>query len=125
MILTVLAKEEGRRGAVVHVAIRGEATAIDFSAGRNTHFDTLLGAGWEKLKIILNADDLMYVDSAAIGWLIGVQRQMRAEGGLLVMHSVQPIVGNMLRLLKIERVVPVLENVDAARAHVGSATVVA
>jgi anti-anti-sigma factor len=92
---------------VVHVAAHGEAHSIDFTASAPAHFDGLLGGEWAGNRILLNMDNVPYLVSAAIGWLLNSQKQFRANGGMLVLHSVQPNVLNILKLLKVERVVPI------------------
>lgn len=92
---------------VVHVAAHGEAHSSDFSASTMAHFDGLLGGSWAGNRVLLNMDNVPYLVSAAIGWMLNSQKQFRAAGGMLVLHSVQPNVLNILKLLKVERVVPI------------------
>lgn len=100
---------------VVFAAAYGNATARDFPTPETVHFDRLLGVDWAAARIVLDMDAVSYVDSSAIGWLLGVQKRFRESGGRLVMHSVQPHVKNILSLLKIEKIVPVAADLDAAR----------
>jgi len=102
--------------SVTRLAAYGEATASDFPNPDNFHFDKLLGPSWRSQRVALDMDAVPYLDSAAISWLIGSQKQFRDAGGFLVLHNVQPHVRNILHLLKVERVVPVCEDVDAAKA---------
>ena len=101
---------------IAHLAARGDATAADFPYAQQSLFEPLLGPKWAAARVLLNMDDVPYLDSSAIGWLIGMQKQFRAAGGMLVLHSVQTPVRNVLSLLKIERVVPIAADADAARA---------
>ena len=93
----------------------GEATARDFPSTAHVHFDALIGADWARHTVILDMDAVSYVDSSAIGWLIQSQKQFRDAGGMLVLHSVQPHVRDVLKLLKIQRVVPIAR--DATECH--------
>lgn len=102
-------------GGVVHLAARGEAAAGHMPAAGFGNFEALLGPDWVSRKLMMNMEDVPYLASAAIGWLITVQKQLRTEGGMLVMYGVQPAVRNVLNLLKVERVVPVAK--DAAEAR--------
>ncbi len=110
--LSVISKDPT---GVVFVAGYGEATATDFPSAQHLHFDNLLGADWAAQRVALDMDAVPYLDSSAIGWFIQAQKQFRASGGLLVLHSVQPHVRNILTLLKIEKVVPIGSDMAAAR----------
>jgi anti-anti-sigma factor len=101
---------------VVHAAAAGNATARDFATPESVHFDTILGKNWGVHQVILDMDEVPFIDSSAIGWLIHAQKTFRGAGGRLVLHSVQPQVRNILTLLKLERVVPIAQ--DAASAAV-------
>ena len=108
--LAVISRDSG----IVFAAAYGEATAADFPAIEQLHFKDLLGAAWVAQRVVLDMDAVPYLDSSAIGWLINVQKQFRAGGGRLALHSVQPHVRNILNLLKVEKVVPI--GADAAAA---------
>ena len=99
---------------VVCVAGYGEATASDFPTQQHMHFDMILGADWATRRVALDLDAVPYLDSSAIGWFIQVQKQFRSAGGLLALYSVQPHVRNILHLLKIERVVPIANDLPNA-----------
>ncbi len=102
-------------GGAVFAAAYGDATARDFPTPETVHFDQLLGADWASNRVALDMDAISYVDSSAIGWLLGLQKKFGENGGRLVLHSVQPHVKNILSLLKIEKIVPVAADLDAAR----------
>ena len=101
---------------IAHVTAAGEATAVDFQLAGAHHFDSLLGNEWESRLVLLNMEQVSYIDSSAISWLITAQRSFRGGGGKLVLHSLAPAVRNILNMLKIERVVPLAANAAAGRA---------
>ena len=101
---------------IVLAAGYGQATSQTFASMEQILFDALLGGGWAAQTVLLDMDAVPFVDSCAIGWLIKCQRQFKAGGGTLVLHSLQPNVRNVLSLLKIERVVPIAVDEAAARA---------
>ncbi len=101
---------------LVHVTAEGSITAIDFPTGSKDPFETLLGAGWKNNRVVLDFVAVTYIDSSAVGWLIGAHRAFKEGGGRLVVHSVQPTVRQILDVLKVGRVVPLADNEAAARA---------
>ena len=103
-------------GGITRVAARGEATARDFPINQ-MHFDALLGADWASKRVVVSMDDVPYLDSAAIGWLITVHKQFKNAGGRLALYALQPAVKNVLTLLKVERVVPMFADAALAEKH--------
>lgn len=110
--LAVISRETS---GIILVAAYGEATVLDFPSADHVQFDKLLGPTWNQQRIVLDMDAVPYLDSSAIGWLINAQKQFRAAGGGLVLHSVQPHVKNILSLLRIEKVVPIAIDATAAK----------
>jgi len=103
---------------VVLIAAKGEARFSDFflpGGNPRIHFDQLFGADWSKQKILLSMEDVSYLVSSAIGWLIASQKEFKANGGHLIIHSVQPSVLGILNLIKVERVVPIAQDLEAGR----------
>lgn len=100
---------------VVEVAAQGDSAFTTPAPGAHVQFDTLLGADWNSRRVLLNMERAAYIDSACIGWLIASQKNFRANGGEMVLHSVQPAVRNVLELLKIGRVVPIAADAATGR----------
>ena len=107
---------------LIHARAEGTITAHDFPAGRVDPLEALLGANWKAGRVVIDFSSVRYVDSSAVGWLIGAQRAFREGGGRMVLFGVQPVVRQIFDVLKVGRVVPIAENVAAARELVLSAT---
>jgi anti-sigma B factor antagonist len=105
------------KDGVVRVAADGNITTADFHGG-NAHnpLETVLGATWFTNRVLLDLGQTDYIDSSAIGWLIGSHKAFKQGGGGLVVHSVQPSVKQILDLLKIERVVRICADEAQARS---------
>jgi len=69
--------------------------------------------------VLLDLGQVSYIDSSAIGWLIGTQKSFRDKGGSFAVFHLQPAVRQVLDLLKVGRVVPLCENEQTARTAVG------
>jgi len=104
-----------RKAGVVEVRAEGEATARDFPTQNYNPLEAIVGPGWNSQRILIDFGRTGYVDSSAIGWLISVQKALRQGGGMLVLHSVQPQVRQLLDMLKIDRLMALAENLAAAR----------
>jgi anti-anti-sigma factor len=109
--LSFVSEEAG----VVHLAAEGDVTAVDLHAAAVSPFQVILGQTWNTRRILLNMENVSYLDSCGIGWLISTQKAFRAAGGYLAMHSLQPQVRHLLNLLKLDRVVPMADGAAAGR----------
>ena len=108
---------------VAHLAGEGEATSTDFVPGALNPLEAVLGPGWNSRRVIVNMDQVTYLDSSAIGWLITSQKAFRAAGGYIVLHSLQPRVKQVLAMLRFERVVPLADNAEAAREMIAAGAI--
>ena len=63
----------------------------------------LLGPGAYARHVALDLSDSPYMDSSGVGWLLTCHKRLREAGGRLIVHGAQPVVANMLRLLKLDR----------------------
>ena len=104
------------RDGYVRVATDGPMSAGDFVPEHKNPFELLLGDNWATHRVLLNLDQTTFIDSSAIGWLIGCQKDFKNAGGSLVVHSIRPAVRQILDLLKIGRIVPLADNEPRGKA---------
>lgn len=105
----------------VRMAARGRITAMDLaSTGRNPISETL-GQGWSANQVMVDLSHTDYIDSSAIGWLIQTNTEFKRNGGALVLHSIPPMVQQVLGLLKIGSLIPLKDNEAAAHAYLSGA----
>ncbi len=96
----------------------GCITQDDVSQQLNDPMRGLLGEQGFGRKVVLSLDGVEFVDSSGIGWLIASHKRFRKEGGKLVIHSVQPVVTEILKILKFHQVLVIAKNERAALAAV-------
>jgi anti-anti-sigma factor len=104
------------KDGIIRVTADGNITAGDFDAGGKNPFEQILGSNWKTNRVLLNFENVNYIDSSAIGWLISCHKAFKEGGGVLVVHSLQPTVRQILDVLKIGRVVPLVASEEEARA---------
>lgn len=109
------------RDGVVKIATQGNVTSADLDAAGPNPMEQILGKNWYQSRVLLDMSDTQYIDSSAIGWLIGSAKQLKDGGGRLVVYGVQPAVRQVLDLLKVGRVVPLVEDEVGARQVVDDA----
>ena len=96
------------RDGLVKIATQGNITSADIDAAGPNPLEKILGKNWSQMRVLLDLNDTQYIDSSAIGWLIGSGKHLREGGGTLVVYGVQPAVRQVLDLLKVGRVVPLV-----------------
>jgi len=84
-------------------------------------FESCLGKDWAAQNVLLDMERIDYLDSASVGWLIASQKAFRDAGGTLILYSLQPRIRQLLTMLRIERIVPLAEDLSAAQAMVCAA----
>ena len=59
-----------------------------------------------------------FIDSSGIGWLMVSHKRFLGAGGRLVLHSVPPMIAQVLRLLNLHTILAIEPDLAAARASV-------
>jgi anti-sigma B factor antagonist len=101
-------------GDFVEVQVKGSVTQKEVNPSLDPLGD-LLGPGGYGKCVVLDLSDAQYLDSSGVGWLLGCHKRFRQGGGKLVVHSLQPIVANVLRVLKLDTVLLLAPDGRAAR----------
>lgn len=98
----------------VRIAADGPLTSDNLEADANP-LAGLLGGSWGKHRILLDLAGADYIDSCAIGWLIETQRDLARTGGRLAVYNILPRVLRVLKILRIDTLVPLVDSELAAR----------
>lgn len=99
---------------VMCLQCEGKITQADFKPGIDLLIQTA-GQGIYARRVLLDLSRCEYMDSSGLGWLVTCHKRFNAEGGRMVLHSLPPLILQMLKMLRMERVFFVANNIDAAR----------
>ena len=102
-------------GDVVRLACEGEVTQQSLASGRD-ELREVLGPDGFKSPVLLSLASATYLDSSGISWLVIAHKHCVQAGGRLVIHSVPPLIDQVLRLLRMHTVLHLAANENAARA---------
>lgn len=80
------------------------------------------GEGYTSKKALLDLSGATYISSNGIGWLLGLNHKFNADGGLLVLHSVPPMVKQIFTLMKLGDVLKLADNLSDAEQRILQAT---
>ena len=89
-------------GDTFRVLVSGKIIQHDFGPVQEP-LEALVGPGIYSRQIELDMSDATYMDSSGVGWLLTCHKRVREAGGRLTITKIQPIIANMLRLLKLSR----------------------
>ena len=103
------------KSGYVRLATDGEITSQDFPDPGKNPLENLLGANWASNNLMLSLEKTGFIDSTAIGWLIDTQRKSKSAGGKFVVHSAPRRVREVFQLLKMDLVLNLKDNEEAAR----------
>ena len=106
---------------LVRVQAEGDITSQDFTAEGKNPFELVLGSRWAAHRVVVDMRGVPFLDSSAIGWFMTSRREFERGGGLIVLHSVQQRVRQVLDLLRVGRAVPLVADERAALAVVSAA----
>ena len=95
--------------------LKGRLVLGQESRGLLTMFDNLVASG--AARIVINLEQVNYVDSAGIGALIEIHRNIRAKGGSLKLCNLGP---KLRQALEIARLLPIFETCPTEAAAVAS-----
>jgi anti-anti-sigma factor len=74
-----------------------------------------LGPGAYAYKVLLDLSHTEHVDSSGVNWLLTLHRRTSEQGGRLVLHSLPPLVDNVLKVLRMNLVFEIAANKEAAQ----------
>jgi len=84
---------------IYRLALKGRLVLGDENIGFRTAIDNLLGAG--ATRIVVNLEQVNYVDSSGLGALIDVHRKTKAKGGRLMLTNLRPNFKHALETAKL------------------------
>ena len=70
--------------------------------------------------IILNLQDIAFVDSSALGLLVVAHQNLKLKEGRIGLVNPQPYVRQILDLANVPRMIPIFPSVDDAKAGIGN-----
>jgi anti-sigma B factor antagonist len=97
------------------LALKGRLVLGEESSGLRAMVDNLLAS--DVTRIVINLEQVNYVDSAGLGALIETHRKTKAKGGNLKLCSLGP---NLRHALEIARLLPIFETCPTETAAVAS-----
>jgi anti-sigma B factor antagonist len=102
-------------GGVVRVQAAGQITQGALAANPEP-MGTLLGEGGYGRRVALGLAETTFLDSSGMGWLLLCNKRFREADGRLVIHSVPPVVLDVIKVMRLDLVLKIAEDEAAALA---------
>jgi anti-sigma B factor antagonist len=102
------------------VAIQGDISQSRFPANVNNPLENVLGADCYQRRVLIDMEQAGYIDSSGIGWLMGCHKRFIAAGGLLVLHSLPPMVEQVIQLLRLHNILTIKPDQASALAQLST-----
>jgi anti-anti-sigma factor len=109
MKLTLLPSEDG----LTRLRTEGDITLFEVSGCPNP-LPEVLGPDCFRRKVLLSLEQSCFMDSAGVGWLVLAHKKFSEAGGLLVVHSLAPMVHHTFELLQIASILHVADDEESA-----------
>lgn len=111
MELKLVSKEAG---SLLLMATSGRITQDSVSSSQDA-FVQAGGDGVYACHILLNLQDSEYMDSSGVSWLLQCHKRCRNAGGSLVIHSIPPMIQQILKVLRMNLVLKLADTEQDAR----------
>ena len=101
-------------GDVLRVAAKGPV--VQGTLLGSDPMGKILGHASYDRKVLLSLADVTLFDSTALGWLLQCNKRSREAGGVLVIHSIPPVVLDMMKVMGLSQVLKLAEDEQSALA---------
>lgn len=91
------------REEAVWLTLNGQITQRELPTTHDPLLD-LLGPDVYRRQIRLDLSEASYLDSSGVNWLLTCHKRTKQAGGRLKIIKPHPVVANVLRVLKLEKV---------------------
>ena len=105
---------QGEDGDLIQVALSGRITQDQIAINADPLLD-VVGAKAYASKVLLDMRDADFMDSSGLSWLLTSHKHFKDGEGRLILHSVPPVVLNVLKVLRMHMVFEIADNEDEAR----------
>jgi anti-anti-sigma factor len=115
-MLAMQVKMVSHAGDVMHLQAEGKIGQQDLANGEEP-IAALLGPDTYSRRVLLSLERSDHVDSLGVRWLLNCHKRFREAGGLLVIHSVPPLIMQVLKVMKLDKVFHMADSESAAQAR--------
>ena len=105
-----------RNDPVVRVTCEGHISVSGAGPEGPNPLDDVLGPSGFARKVLVDLTKATFLDSSGVSWLIRCQNEFARHGGMLVLHSMPPVVKQVFDLLRLSSLFNLAADQPAAEA---------
>lgn len=109
----------GDAGDVARLSVRGHI--VQTTLPSSDPLGDVLGKAIYGRKVLLGLAEARLVDSMGLGWLLKCNKRFREAGGTLVIHSIPPVVLDMMKVMGLNQVLKLSDDEESALATIQGA----
>ena len=94
----------------------GDLTANSWAEHTNDPFVRQYGDDVYTKKVLVNMSNAKHIDSTGIEWLLTCNKRFNQQGGKLVLHSVTPSTQRIFQMMRMNLILNMASNEEAARS---------
>src|SRR5437870_4411557 len=106
--------------SLTQVRLEGQITMTDVPDADKLLEDALGSAGYRQ-RVLIDLERTSFIDSSGISWMLICHKHFVQAGGQVAFHSAPPLVMHTLNLLRLNLVLHLAADEDAARAMIQEA----
>ena len=103
--------------ALLRLRLDGQITMME-TPEIDRHLEEALGAAGYRQRVLFDLENTTFIDSSGISWLLICHKHFVQGGGKIVFYSAPPLVQHTLSLLRLNLVLHLAADEEAARAIV-------
>jgi anti-anti-sigma factor len=96
----------GSDNGLIRLEVVGKLSRDGAAVGRDV-LALLCGNDVYSKKVLLNLQRSLYVDSTGVEWLLSYHKRFDAGGGKMICHSPSPVTSQMMKIMRLDRVLNV------------------
>lgn len=70
-----------------------------------------------KVKLVLDLENMNYIDSSGLGFFIGTLKKLRDAGGNMVLISLNAYIYGIFKLIQLQHIIKTFDNLEEAKKH--------
>lgn len=106
---------------LVCVKLLGKVTQNAFGA-QDEPLRSQFGPDVYRQGVLVDLSGSEFLDSRGVGWMLKCHKRFREAGGIFVLHSIPPVIREVLDVLRMDLVFDLADDEQAARAKASAAS---
>ena len=94
----------------VSISAAGRITQLRISSNESDPLSELLGGDAYTRDVLLDLKSTDFMDSSGVNWLIRSHKRFKENGRRMVVHSVPPVVRNVIRVMRLDLLIEMADD---------------